>query len=130
MTDFLNEISFYHFPTTKSNGVRSKICSTCLSHSTLYPDVLKIKTIIVVKQNFAKIPFVSYYLQIHDLTPGCLSRRVARNGFENKKISDIFTNFVSQQLWFLLSKHLDTMLVRRIVSLVEQIFESVIRFSL
>ena len=24
------------------------------SHSTLYPDVLKIKTIIVVKQNFAK----------------------------------------------------------------------------
>ena len=31
--------------------------------STLYPDVLKIKTIIVVKQNFAKMPFV-YYLQI------------------------------------------------------------------
>ena len=34
--------------------------------STLYPDVLKIKTIIVVKQNFAKMPFV-YYLQIHYL---------------------------------------------------------------
>ena len=34
------------------------------SHLTLYPDVLKIKTIIVVKQNFAKMPFV-YYLQIH-----------------------------------------------------------------
>ena len=33
---------------------------------TLYPDVLKIKTIIVVKQNFAKMAFV-YYLQIHDL---------------------------------------------------------------
>ena len=28
------------------------------SHSTLYPDVLKIKTIIVVKQIFAKMPFV------------------------------------------------------------------------
>ena len=31
---------------------------------TLYPYVLKIKTIIVVKQNFAKMPFI-YYLQIH-----------------------------------------------------------------
>ena len=28
------------------------------SHSTLYPDVLKIKTIIVVKQKFDKMPFV------------------------------------------------------------------------
>ena len=28
------------------------------SNSTLYPDVLKIKTIIVVKQIFGKIPFV------------------------------------------------------------------------
>ena len=34
------------------------------SHFTMYPDVLKIKTIIVAKQKFAKIPFV-YYLQIH-----------------------------------------------------------------
>ena len=34
------------------------------SHSILYPDVLKIKTMIFVKQNFAKMPFV-YYLQIH-----------------------------------------------------------------
>ena len=33
------------------------------SHSSLYPDVLKIKTIIVEKQNLAKMPFV-YYLQI------------------------------------------------------------------
>ena len=32
-----------------------------LSHLTLYPAVLKIKTIIVVKQNFKKMPFV-YYL--------------------------------------------------------------------
>ena len=31
------------------------------SHLTMYPDVLKIKTIIVVKQIFAKMPFV-YYL--------------------------------------------------------------------
>ena len=34
------------------------------SHSTLYPDVLKIKTIIVEKQNFTKMPFV-YYLQVN-----------------------------------------------------------------
>ena len=33
------------------------------SHSTLYPDVLTIKTIIVEKQNLAKMSFV-YYLQI------------------------------------------------------------------
>ena len=31
-----------------------------LSHYTLYPDVLKIKTIIIEKQNFAKMPFVYY----------------------------------------------------------------------
>ena len=34
------------------------------SHLTLYPDILKINKIIVVKQKFAKMPFV-YYLQIH-----------------------------------------------------------------
>ena len=34
------------------------------SHLTLYPDVLKIKTIIVVLQKISKMPFV-YYLQIH-----------------------------------------------------------------
>ena len=39
------------------------------SHSTLYPDVLKIKTIIVVKQKFAKTPFV-YYLQIYKSISG------------------------------------------------------------
>ena len=34
------------------------------SHSTLYPDVLKIKTIIVEKKNCSNMPLV-YYLQIH-----------------------------------------------------------------
>ena len=34
------------------------------SHLTLHPDVLKIKTIIVLKQKISKMPFV-YYLQIH-----------------------------------------------------------------
>ena len=34
------------------------------SHSTLYPDVLKIKTIIVEKQNFTKMLFV-YFLQVY-----------------------------------------------------------------
>ena len=55
------------------------------SHSTLYLDVLKIKTIIVVKQNFAKMSFV-YYLQIQDLAtlmPGRPSHTVARYGFGN-----------------------------------------------
>ena len=33
------------------------------SHSSLHPDVLKIKTIIVEKQNLGKIPFI-YYLKI------------------------------------------------------------------
>ena len=50
------------------------------SHSTLYPDVLKTKTIIVEKQNFTKVPFV-YYLQIHNLAtllPGHPSCRVVR----------------------------------------------------
>ena len=28
------------------------------SHLTMYPDILKLKTIIVVKQKFAKLPFV------------------------------------------------------------------------
>ena len=82
---------------------------------TLYPYVLKIKTIIVVKQNFSKMPFV-YYLQIHDLATlmqGCPSRRVAFLNF-----------FVSQQLLFLFSKYLDTMSIRRIVSSVKQIFVS------
>ena len=43
------------------------------------------KTIIVLKQNLAKMPFV-YYLQIHDLAtllPGRPSCRVARYGFAN-----------------------------------------------
>ena len=37
-----------------------------LLHSSLYPDVLKIKTIIVEKQNFAKMPFDYYYKFISD----------------------------------------------------------------
>ena len=36
------------------------------SPSSLYPDVLKIKTIIVEKQNFAKMPFDYYYKFISD----------------------------------------------------------------
>ena len=39
------------------------------SYSTLYPDVLKIKTIIVVKQIFGKMSFV-YYLQIYKSISG------------------------------------------------------------
>ena len=57
---------------------------------TLYPDVLKKKTIIVVK-------------------PGRSSRRVARSGFVNNKEITFFQIFVSQQLLFSFSKHLDTM---------------------
>ena len=84
------------------------------SHSTLYPDVLKIKTIIVVKQIFAKMPFV-YLLQIHNLAtllPWRPSCRVVRNGFVNLWIINkwpFLQSFVSQQFLFLFSKHLDTM---------------------
>ena len=39
------------------------------SHSSLCPDVLKIKTIIVVNKKFAKMPFV-YYLQIYKSISG------------------------------------------------------------
>ena len=83
-----------------------------LSHSTLYPDVLKIKTIIVVKQKFSKLPFVYYYLQIHNLAtllPRCPSCRVVRNGVLINKQMAFLHIFVSQQLLFLFSKHLDTM---------------------
>ena len=71
------------------------------------------------------MPFV-YYLQIHDLAtlmPGYPSRRVARYGFvDNKQIWHFLQSFVSQQLLFFFSKHLDTMSIRRIVSPVKQIF--------
>ena len=52
------------------------------------------------------------HLQIHNLTkllPGCPSRRVARNGFVNNEQMAFLQIFVSQQLLFLFSKHLDTM---------------------
>ena len=48
------------------------------SHSRLYPDVLKIKTIIVLKQNFSKIPFVYYlpiYKSISDNSAAWMSRQ-------------------------------------------------------
>ena len=69
-----------------------------------------------MKQNFAKIPFV-YYLQLYKsmiwppwpLMQGRPSRRVARYGFVNNKQMTLLQNFVSQQLLFLFSKHLDTM---------------------
>ena len=85
------------------------------SHLTLYPDVLKIKTIIVVKPIFAKMPFVFLLitnLQIHNLATllrGRPSCRVVRNGFVNKKQMVFFQSFVFKQLLFLFSKHLDTM---------------------
>ena len=87
------------------------------SHSTLYPDVLKIKTIIVAKQIFSKMPFV-YYLQITN--PYLATLRLGRPGsrvaglwickFVIIKQMAFLQIIVSQQLLFLFSKHLDTML--------------------
>ena len=50
------------------------------SHSTLYQDGLKIKTIIVEKQNFAKMPFVYYliYKSISDNSAAWTSHRGSR----------------------------------------------------
>ena len=55
------------FPSIGKNSIQSIFiyknlfyCSHNPSHWSLYPDVLKIKTLIVVKQNFAKMPFVYY----------------------------------------------------------------------
>ena len=44
---------------------------------TMYPDVLKIKTIIIVKQNVAKMPFV-YYLQITNPWSGHPDARMSK----------------------------------------------------
>ena len=86
----------------------------------MYTDVLKIKTIIVVK--FFSFKNVMYLLitnlQIHNLAsatlPGHPSHSVARNGFVNRyvKIKQMASLqiFVSQPLLLLFSKHLDTML--------------------
>ena len=57
-------------------------CTQNLSHLTLYPDVLEIKTIIVEKQNLAKMPF-AYYKKITNpflttLQLGRPGNRVAR----------------------------------------------------
>ena len=52
-------------------------------------------------------------LQIHNLAtllPGRPSLKVVRNGFLNNKQMAFLQIFVSQQLLFLFSKHLDTML--------------------
>ena len=85
-----------------------------MSYSTLYPNVLKIETIIIVEQNSTKMPFV-YYLQSYKsinlatLLPGRLNCRVARNGFVNNKRMAFWQKKNSQQLLFLFSKHLDKM---------------------
>ena len=50
------------------------------------------------------------------LLPGRPSCRVVRNGFVNDKQMAFLQSFVSQQLLFLFSKHLDTMSIWRIVS--------------
>ena len=68
--------------------------------------------------------FIITNSQIHDLATlmqGRPSRRVARYRFVNNKQMAFLQNFVSQQLLFLFSKHLDTMSIQRIVSPVKQI---------
>ena len=88
-------------------------CWQNVSNSTLYPDVLKIKTNgceTKFYKNASRLLFTNF--QIHHLAtllPGRPSHRVARYGFVNKKMA-FLKNFVWQQSLFLFSKHLDTML--------------------
>ena len=83
-----------------------------VSNSTLYPDVLKIKTNCCETKFYKNaICLLFTNFQIHHLAtllPGCPSHRVARYGFINKKMA-FLKNFVWQQSLFLFSKHLDTM---------------------
>ena len=75
------------------------------------------------------MPFV-YYLQINKSISGFSVAWASwhqggqYHGFVNKKQMAFLQSFVlhSQQLLFLFSKHMDTMLIRRIVSPVKQIF--------
>ena len=82
--------------------------------STVYPDVSKIKTIIVVNffcKNAICLLFTN--LQIHFLLLCGLDILGAGSpdyGFVNDKQMAFLQIFVSQQLLFLFSKHLDTML--------------------
>ena len=83
-----------------------------VSNSTLYPDVLKIKTNCCETKFYKNaICLLFTNFQIHHLAtllPGRPSHRVARYGFINKKMA-FLKNFVWQQSLFLFSKHLDTM---------------------
>ena len=70
LTDLCNKWKVFELRHLKQRSVWPETQSV---ESTLYPDVLKIKTIIVVKQNFAKMPFV-YFLKINKSmiwTPWC-----------------------------------------------------------
>ena len=87
-------------------------CWQNVSNSTLYPDVLKIKTNcceIKFYKNAICLLFTNF--QIHHLAtllPGRPSHRVARYGFVNKK-NGIFEKFCLTTIVILFSKHLDTM---------------------
>ena len=98
------------------------------SNSTLYPNVLKIKTIIVVNF-FLNAICLLFKKQIHNLAtllPGRPSRKVARNGFVNLYIINkwhfctfLFQNnycFYFQNIWIQCQ-------MWWIVSQVKQIFE-------
>ena len=82
------------------------------SNSTLYPDVLKIKTNCCETKFYKNaICLLFTNFQIHHLAtllPGRPSHRVARYEFINTKMAFV-KNLVWQQLLFLFSKHLDTM---------------------
>ena len=61
-------------------------------------------------------------MNLATLIPRRPSCRAARYGFVNNKQMPFLQSFVSHQLLFIFSKHLDTMSIRQIVSLVKQIF--------
>ena len=100
---------------------------------TLYTDVLKIKTFNCCETKLCKnyICLLFTTLQIHDLATLVPDARTSKPQSSqiwickcviNKQMT-LLQNFVSQQLLFLFSKHLDTMSNRLIVSPVKQIVD-------
>ena len=97
-----------------------------MSNSTLYPDVLKIKTNCCETKFYKNaICLLFTHFQIHHLAtllPGRPSNRVARYGFVNKKMA-FLKNFVWQQSLFCFQNIWIQCRIRHILSTLKQILE-------
>ena len=97
-----------------------------MSNSTLYPDVLKIKTnCYEIKFYKNAISLLFTIFQIHHLAtllPGCPSHRVARYGFINKKMA-FFEKFCLTTICFYFQNIWIQCRIWHILSAVKQILE-------